>query len=141
MKNISQGAYFRNFTVILCHKSRLREFRYYYCSFQFVLISFYKTLYLSCVNSLRNWRYCLSSRSKFWRQSRDPKKGVRTSGLRLSWRPSRQISLSNYAISPATQAIVLMLSHYVFLFLFFFFFSANLAGQKFRLYQTELLAT
>ena len=88
-----------------------------------VLISFYKTLYLSCVNSLRNWRDCLSARSKFWRQSRDPKKGVRTSGLRLSWRPRRQISLSNYAISPATQAIVLMLSHYVFLFLFFFFFS------------------
>ena len=98
----------------------MREFRYYYCSFQIVLISFYKTLYLSCVNSLRNWRYCLSARSKFWRRSRDPKKGVGTSGLRLSWWPRRQISLSNYAISPAMQAIVLMLSHYAFLFLFFF---------------------
>ena len=47
------------------------------------------------------------------------KKGVGRSGLRLSWWPRRQISLSNYAISPAMQAIVLMLSHYVFLFFFF----------------------
>ena len=28
--------------------------------------------------SLRSWRYCVGARLKFWRRSRDPKKGVGT---------------------------------------------------------------
>ena len=33
---------------------------------------------------LRSWRYCLGARLKFWRQSRDPKKGVGTKSFYFS---------------------------------------------------------
>ena len=47
--------------------------------------------------NLRSWWYCLSAQLIFWRQRRDPKKGV---GTRLP----HQISLDYYTILPAMQA-------------------------------------
>ena len=49
--------------------------------------------------SLRSWRYCLGARFKFWRQSRDPQKGV---GTRRSRGFRRQISRDYYTIPPTT---------------------------------------
>ena len=36
---------------------------------------------LRVFTSLRSWRHCLGARLKFWRRSRDPKKGVGTRRL------------------------------------------------------------
>ena len=59
-------------------------------------------------NSLHSWRYCLGLRLKFWRRSRDPKKGVGTRscsrGFRRSGPLRRQILLDYYTIPPASQA-------------------------------------
>ena len=58
--------------------------------------------------SLRNWRYCVGARLKFWRRSRVPIKGSRDaavkSHLTILQRLRGQISLDYYTIPPATQA-------------------------------------
>ena len=35
------------------------------------------SFHISLLSSLRNWRYCVGARLKFWRRSRVPKKGSR----------------------------------------------------------------
>ena len=36
---------------------------------------------ISLLSSLRNWRYCVGARLKFWRRSRVPKKGSRVKAV------------------------------------------------------------
>ena len=49
---------------------------------------------LAARNNLRSRRYCEGARLKFWRRSRDPKKGNRDEAVEI-----------HYTIPPATQAM------------------------------------